>query len=272
MIPRELHPKAIESIAKLERLARFGHTVDQIIGNNECWISQTKNDAGKVLRIWPHPVFADLWKKGNEGSSDASRINLEALLDVVLLDPFNQKVKILVFPTPTDDGLEIPTHELRTQFLDELSNRAIDWDEDDVDSEDFEHRLKTRADVNLEATLVQKKPSSARYSYFVEEILRQKAIWGLRNSSNNWVMLGDGQGKEYLPVWPNSSSALQCASGDWEGACPSEISLSDWLDKWLPGLDRDGRTLSVYPTANSQGLIVPPLRHKQDLCQDYLGS
>jgi hypothetical protein len=39
---------------------------------------------------------------------------------------------------------------------------------------------------------------------------------------------------------------------------PAPISLSDWMTKWLPGLERDERRVAVFPTTDNQGVVVDP--------------
>jgi hypothetical protein len=73
---------------------------------------------------------------------------------------------------------------------------------------------------------------------------------------DGWILLGDDEGHEAVPVWPHERYAAACASGDWVGSEPRPIPLAEWRTAWLPGIARDGRRLAVFPTPNDKGPVV----------------
>jgi len=49
----------------------------------------------------------------------------------------------------------------------------------------------------------------------------------------------------------------------------ASISLDDWLDKWLPGILKDGRQVAVFPVLGGHGVIVSPTRLRADLLAQW---
>jgi len=51
----------------------------------------------------------------------------------------------------------------------------------------------------------------------------------------------------------------------WAGRTPRAIDLDEWLDKWMPGMERDGFRVAVFPTPRHGGVSVTPGRLREDL-------
>jgi len=107
-------------------------------------------------------------------------------------------------------------------------------------------------------------PAPERYQYFVKRVADAEAVWSLVGTGG-WVLLGDTENHEIVPVWPHERFALACASGDWSSNEPRFISLSEWMEAWLPGIARDDRLIAVFPTPDSKGPVVSAERLKADL-------
>lgn len=96
--------------------------------------------------------------------------------------------------------------------------------------------------------------SDQRYDAFLESVFVSKQVWLLRDEEGClMVVSGD---EECIPVWPSSEAAEACAIADWKGFEPMSVSLEDWLTKWLPGMDRDGRAAAVCPNLAGESLVV----------------
>lgn len=106
--------------------------------------------------------------------------------------------------------------------------------------------------------------AEARYRYFVRRIVDSEVVWSLR-SPEGWVLASDVFKRPLVPVWPHAKYAELCALGDWSGCIASEIALNDWAERWLPGIERDGRMLAVFPTPDDQGPVVKPSRLLADI-------
>jgi hypothetical protein len=107
-------------------------------------------------------------------------------------------------------------------------------------------------------------PGPERYAHFIRRVADFEEAWSLSNE-NGWVLAGDKDGRESAPVWPHAEYAAACATGAWGGCEPKAIPLGDWMDKWLPGLARDGRMVAVFMTPNDSGVPIQPEAMARDL-------
>jgi hypothetical protein len=111
---------------------------------------------------------------------------------------------------------------------------------------------------------VQGLPAAQRYSHFVRRVADFGVVWTLLGV-HGWVLAADDAGGECVPVWPHARHADACVSGAWAGTRPEAIALPECLERWTPGMLRDGRVVAVFPTAAAQGVVVMPDRLRRDL-------
>jgi hypothetical protein len=79
-----------------------------------------------------------------------------------------------------------------------------------------------------------KLSAEERYLYFIRKITDFETVWGLHNEG--WALVGDSQGKEIIPFWPEKEFAELCAVDSWNRYLPRPISLSDFLMILLVGM------------------------------------
>ena len=103
----------------------------------------------------------------------------------------------------------------------------------------------------------------SRYEYFIKKVADWQEIWSLWN--DGWVLMGDQEQNESVPVWPHPIYAESCAVGAWLGYKPKSIALSDWLEKWTPGMIKDQRAVAVFPTSDGSTVTIEPNKLKNDL-------
>ncbi len=106
-----------------------------------------------------------------------------------------------------------------------------------------------------------------RYAHFIKRVAAWEEVWSLR-SDQGWVMSGDDDGHEAVPVWPHSQYAAACATGHWAGSEPESIDLDEWMQYWLPGIERDGLLIGVFLTPDNKGVVDTPARLRADLEQE----
>jgi hypothetical protein len=53
--------------------------------------------------------------------------------------------------------------------------------------------------------------------------------------------------------------AEACATGEWSGCRAEPIEIRQWLEKWQPGMSRDGLSVAVFPTPAGKGAVVDPV-------------
>ena len=106
-------------------------------------------------------------------------------------------------------------------------------------------------------------PAQARYRYFLNKITDWEELWSVGDETG-WALMSDGA-TELAPVWPAAAFARESCTGDWQNNKPKPIALGDWIAKWIPGLENDGRKVAVFPLRNDHGIVVSPERLKEDI-------
>src|SRR5688500_17655473 len=103
-----------------------------------------------------------------------------------------------------------------------------------------------------EFSAISSLPAEQRYEHFVKRVADWQAVWGLKGA-RGWVSAGDTTGRECMPFWPHRRYAEALATGEWADSEPTEIALADFTEKWLPGMERDGLLVAVFPTPTMKG-------------------
>jgi hypothetical protein len=112
---------------------------------------------------------------------------------------------------------------------------------------------------------VLKLNSLDRYDYFIRKVADLEVVWGLFKDGWAMVSVDDQQG---IPFWPEAEFAALCASGEWAGFHAKEISVEDFIKKWLPGMNSDKRIASIFPTPDGKPSIVDPKVLQQHLSDE----
>ena len=114
-------------------------------------------------------------------------------------------------------------------------------------------------------------PAGGRYDHFIKRVADWEEVWGLK-SAEGWAQVEDDDGRKCIAFWPHPRYAEQLATGDWNDCTPEAISLAEFLSQWLPGMERDGMQVAVFPTRAMKGAVVAPARLRDDLeaeCERY---
>ena len=106
--------------------------------------------------------------------------------------------------------------------------------------------------------------ASKRYQHWLKKVADQEEVWSLWHEGG-WALVGDDARNQLVPVWPHSLYAARCAAGAWAGYEPKAIPLEAWLNRWIPGIERDHRRIAVFPTPNDRGVSIEPKRLERDL-------
>lgn len=102
-----------------------------------------------------------------------------------------------------------------------------------------------------------------RYDYLVDTIIKDEQVWTLQ--SDDGVVLMSSEGVECLPIWPHAELAKEWASGDWSDCYPAAIDLDSWMSRWLPGMEKDGYSLAMFPSVNEEGIVMTPADLREQL-------
>ncbi|MDQ1097678.1 MULTISPECIES: DUF2750 domain-containing protein [Chryseobacterium] len=112
------------------------------------------------------------------------------------------------------------------------------------------------ADINKKIGNILRMSENERYDYFIRKVADFEVLWGL--DDNGWALLGDNEGRQVLPLWPEKEFAELCAIDQWEGFKPKEISLNDFFEKWIPGMTNDNTLVNIFLTPEEKGSVISP--------------
>lgn len=106
----------------------------------------------------------------------------------------------------------------------------------------------------------------ARYEYFLDVTGEEREVWILINSDEHFLKLHSDEqgGLEYLPLWPTAEFAEAYADSESD-LTPRSIPLPQFLNRWLPGLDKDGIEVGVFPGSDNSVWITDPKDLEKDL-------
>ena len=117
------------------------------------------------------------------------------------------------------------------------------------------------------ATLPPDSPEQ-RYDVFVETVAARGLVWGLTDQSDpasvTWVT-AEAEGVSAAPFWPEAEDAARCATDAWAGCLPASIALPVFLERWLPGLEKDGRVVSIFPLPSTPGVACPAATLREEI-------
>ena len=107
-------------------------------------------------------------------------------------------------------------------------------------------------------------PGPERYAHFITRVADWQEVWTLKQS-DGFVTLSDNEGNYCVPLWPHRDYAMTLAIGEWSDCSAESIDLDSLLEKWIPGMIRDGYKIAVFPTPNQKAVVVSPERLNDDL-------
>jgi hypothetical protein len=83
--------------------------------------------------------------------------------------------------------------------------------------------------------------SSINADAFVSEVLHATQVWGIKDKGG-FPTSTNASGKTAMPFWSSEKRALSviAAVPAYRDCEPVLIALSDFVEKWLPGLTKDG--------------------------------
>lgn len=99
--------------------------------------------------------------------------------------------------------------------------------------------------------------SKDRFSHFIGMIADWEQLWGVRNEEGWLVPLAPDK-LEYFPVWPHPEYAQKIADKHFPGHVATEIGLDEFIEDWLPKLERDGAKVAAFPDEEWNLWIVEP--------------
>jgi len=96
--------------------------------------------------------------------------------------------------------------------------------------------------------------SQQRYDQTVAEAKAKETLWTLADD-NGCVVLDSGSEK-CLVVWHDELIATDWAKSDFADCKAIAITLSDFIEKWAPGMTEDGFDVAVAPSLAGEGIVL----------------
>lgn len=89
-----------------------------------------------------------------------------------------------------------------------------------------------------------KSNGKERYKYFLKKVAEYEEVWGLYD--DGWATSEDDEGNILIPFWPTKEYAEYCANKEWERYQPKKINLSEFIEKWIPGMIKNHQSISIF--------------------------
>jgi hypothetical protein len=96
-----------------------------------------------------------------------------------------------------------------------------------------------------------------RFKHFVSKVADWQKLWGVKNE-DGWLVPVAPENFEYFPLWPHPEYAQKCAAHNFPGNHPTEISLDDLMNHWLPRLQADDVKIAVFPNMEMTFWCIEP--------------
>lgn len=93
-----------------------------------------------------------------------------------------------------------------------------------------------------------------RYEHIVNQAKNNQKIWTL--SDDKGCLLVDTGEEKCLVVFSHQQLAQAWAEVDHAGCTALEIALPVFLDKWLPGMEKDGFHLAIQPNLEGESILA----------------
>lgn len=104
-----------------------------------------------------------------------------------------------------------------------------------------------------------------RVEYAIKRLADNRVVWLLQKNPQEWYLVQADDGPECVPIWPHERFAEACREGLWASAKPVAVSIDDFVDKWVTGMDADNRYITVFPVPGMRGVVLEPWKFEQML-------
>lgn len=93
-----------------------------------------------------------------------------------------------------------------------------------------------------------------RLDYSLAQMIEKGYLWGLFGSEG-WVML-KAEEDVCMPIWPCKAFAESWVKNDYPNCEPKKIEFSDWVETWLPGMQKNNTLILVFPLGDDEEGIM----------------
>jgi hypothetical protein len=93
-----------------------------------------------------------------------------------------------------------------------------------------------------------------RFDYTLAQLIEKRYVWGLFGA-DGWVMLKADEDL-CMPIWPCEWFATEWVKNDFPDCAPKQIEFSEWVEKWLPGMQNNNTLVLVFPLGDDEEGIM----------------
>ena len=105
--------------------------------------------------------------------------------------------------------------------------------------------------------------TNSRYDAIMTHCKQQKDLWVLHDE-DGCILVDLGKDK-VLPIWHDQELANQWRGNEYETSQALHIKFTDFVEKWLPGMAKDGFNLGIAPNLAGEGIVVSPEEFATDI-------
>jgi hypothetical protein len=107
-----------------------------------------------------------------------------------------------------------------------------------------------------------------RFEYALTKMIETQNLWGLYGESG-WVMLKADE-DACIPIWPHKEFAEAWVQNEFPDCQPKQIDFVDWIDTWLPGMQKNNTLILVFPLGDDEEGIMLEAQEMIDCIEDDL--
>lgn len=107
-----------------------------------------------------------------------------------------------------------------------------------------------------------------RCEYALTEMAKTQQVWGLMGQEG-WVLLKTEE-EVCMPVWPAKDFAVAWEKDEYPECTPTAIDLDTWLNTWLPGMQKNGSLILVFPVGDEEEGIILSAEEMANYLQEEL--
>ena len=103
--------------------------------------------------------------------------------------------------------------------------------------------------------------ASQRQELFLHYVEKAGQVW-MKQGCDGYVMIAPDQAdavadfSAILPLWPHKDLVHLWAPADSQNSEPADVSLEDFRETWLPGLQKNNIGLLLFPTDEDAGVVL----------------
>jgi hypothetical protein len=113
--------------------------------------------------------------------------------------------------------------------------------------------MKTISQAEIQ--IIQQSSPEEKLQYFINETIANHFLFTIRNDESV-LSFYDDQSNPCIPFYPYPEFSAAVIENGWKDCYPTKIPLHDFLHHWLPGMDKDGVQVALYPDPQREILLL----------------